>query len=322
MSLVWKTDLVPEAWDAELAALGGHPLQSAMWGDARRSVEGVEDHRWAAFAAGRVVLMARFEVRTMPLGARVAWLPRGPVEAGGEHVADAVRAFHQRLRDHRFVLCIDDRYVDSPAPVRGELLPPAPRTAWIDLTRGKDAVWKAIDQQWRYGVRSAGRAGVVVEQTRAAADSEIFFALCQAISGTKKFELRGSAALLDALLAVGVERAIETRLFVARFQGEIAAGAAVLRSGKSLHYFWGAVDRRFSKQRPGEAVHGAILDWAIEHGLERYDLEGIDQVANPGTYQFKMKMGAVERDLPGRHAYPLNALGRLALAAGRKLGRI
>lgn len=322
MNLTWNFDVPGEEWDRNLAAHGGHPLQSALWGDARRAIDGIEDRRWAAYIEGRLTLMARFESRSIPGVGRVAWLPRGPVStAVGADAAEI--ELRRRLRSAGFILCVDDRYAQANDRRRlGVPLLPRPRTAWVDLTPGRETVWKSIDPQWRYGVRSAGRLGVIVEQSHSPDDATTFFRLCEAISGKKGFDLSGSAELLNALLVSSAGRAVETRLFVARFNGAVAGGAAVLRCGKTLHYFWGAVDRAFSKQRPGEAVHGAILDWALAHDVERYDLEGIDQVANPGTYQFKMKMGATEVDLVGRTAYPLNLRGRLALAVGQRFGRI
>jgi lipid II:glycine glycyltransferase (peptidoglycan interpeptide bridge formation enzyme) len=319
--ITWCTDLPPVQWDAHVAALGGHPLQTALWGEARRAVDGIEDHRWAAFDGDRAVLLARCEVRRIPPFWRVAWLPRGPVWERAAPSPDAFTDFCDRLRSTGFVLCIDDCYQGGGGG-QGVALLPRPRTAWVDLTGGHDAVWKAIDQQWRYGVRSAGRYGIVVEQTSVPADATAFFSLCERVSRRKGFDLPGSAELLQMLLCGSISPDAGAHLFVARFKSAIVGGAAVLRCGQSLHYFWGAVDRAFAKQRPGEAVHGAIIDWALGQGIARYDLEGIDPVQNPGTYRFKMKMGAVAVTLPGRRAYPLRPLGRVMLSVGQRLGRL
>lgn len=318
----WRTDIPAAEWDRHLAVLGGHPLQSALWGDARRAVDGINDQRWMASIDQRVVLLARVEPRTIPVLGRAAWMPRGPVMAPGAEDQAVVEALLRRLASERFLLCIDDPYRPLASPRPAHPLLPTPRTAWIDLAKGRDAVWKATDRQWRYGVRAAERAGVIVQQTRSGSDAEAFFLLCEAVSRRKKFELPGSAALLKALLQRPLAPDVEARLFEARVDARLAAGAVVLRVGSSLHYFWGGVDRAFSKQRVGEAVQGAILEWALDAGITRYDLEGIDPVANPGTYQFKMKMGAEELELPGRRAFPLSMLGHFALAVGRRMGRL
>jgi len=46
--LRWREEKDPVCWDSELARLGGHPLQSALWGDARRQADGIDDRRFVA----------------------------------------------------------------------------------------------------------------------------------------------------------------------------------------------------------------------------------------------------------------------------------
>src|SRR5262249_55174154 len=77
--ILWREEKDRVAWDRELARLGGHPVQSALWGDARRAAEGIEDHRFVAERHSATLLMARMEFRRIPLvGGRVGWIPRGP----------------------------------------------------------------------------------------------------------------------------------------------------------------------------------------------------------------------------------------------------
>ena len=60
-----------------------------------------------------------------------------------------------------------------------------------------------------------------------------------------------------------------------------------------------------------EEVQWAVMEWAIDNGCELYDLEGIDPVNNPGTYQFKKKMGGRVVKLNGLSLTPLTPLGAL-----------
>ncbi len=320
--ITWATDLTADEWDSQLADMHGHPLQSAMWGDARRVIDGIEDHRWAAFSNGRLALMARFEVRPISLIGKAAWMPRGPVESTDPLARRASAELLDRLRSHGYLLCIDDRYVGTAVVGRGTPLLPKPRTVCVNLSAGREAVWKALDPTMRYGVRTAEKGRAVVEQSTDSRDIVAFCALCTHVGKLKDFDPNASESLFQILISGPSNRDVGARLFVARSGQHVTAGAIVLRCGTSLHYFWGAVDRKFSKLRTSEAVQWRVMEWAMDEGIERYDLEGIDPERNPGTYQFKMKMGAVEVDLPGRHAYALTTLGKLVLAAGRRLGRI
>jgi lipid II:glycine glycyltransferase (peptidoglycan interpeptide bridge formation enzyme) len=74
---------------------------------------------------------------------------------------------------------------------------------------------------------------------------------------------------------------------------------------------WGATDRKYSKQRPGEATQWAVIEWALEQGCSLYDLEGIDLEGNPGVYAFKKKMGGEEVVLEAPRLNPLTLRGKL-----------
>lgn len=319
----WTSDFSALEWDRQLALLGGHPLQTALWGDARSAVDGIPNQRWAAAeAAGRIVLMARIEMRRMPAGGRVAWIPKGPATAPSPTLPQVHQEMLDRLRAEGYLVCIEDPYPERfPTASKGRRLLPAPRTILVDLAAGKERLWAGLDSQWRYGVRAAQRAGVAVIRTANPSAISEFYGLCERLSREKRFVLPGSESLMRRLC---VREAADAQavLFLAQYDKRMAAGALVMRCGLRAHYMWGATDRQFAKQRPGEAVHWAVIEWCLENGLRTYDLEGVDPQDNRSTSQFKKKMGGKEVILPGRFAYPLTILGRFAVAAGKALGRL
>jgi len=303
-----------EAWDRMLATLCGHPLQSAVWGVARQQVDGLESIYLLSEQNGAPHGMARVETRRLPLLGKVAWIPRGPVMAGEN--GDALpQSLCRELKRRGFALAIFDHY--RPAESASSV-----HTIWIDLTLGVEGLKKRIDKQWMYGVRRAAREGVEVVRATSADEVSEFFRMCAQISQDKGFELPGSEALMQQLLFSPQTDGEEMQLFLAKYEGRIGAGAFVARSGKHLHYFWGASDRELSRQRVGEAVQWAVIEWGIEQGCSRYDLEGIDPINNPGVYAFKKKMGGEEVALEGKHAVPLTLSGRIAALVGKMMGRL
>ena len=132
------------------------------------------------------------------------------------------------------------------------------------------------------------------------------------LARAKGFRLPASIELMKRLLEPGESGAVEARLFVARHEGRLGAGVFLIRCGSSIHYFWGATDRALSKQRVGEAVQWAAMEWAFTKGCRRYDLEGIDEQHNRGVYEFKKKMGGQEIMLAGLAYHPLSIRGRFA----------
>jgi lipid II:glycine glycyltransferase (peptidoglycan interpeptide bridge formation enzyme) len=190
-----------------------------------------------------------------------------------------------------------------------------PRTIWVELSRGAEELMRGLDPQCRSRIGQAKRKGVSIRS--AASESEVsrFFELCTLVSRTKGFELPGSLALMRRLVGLGRSGDVEVNLLLAHHEGSIAAGVFLMRCGRSLHYIWGASDRDHAKARVGEAVQWAAIEWGLERGCNRYDLEGIDARRNPGVYQFKRKWGGAEVELVGKRLVPLDWRGAVTLPA-------
>jgi len=314
----WTNNLSALEWDRNLAALGGHPLQSALWGEARYIVDGIDDQRLVHYSKdGSIDGLARVETRRLPFIGKIAWIPKGPTLIKKERPTETIPQLRALLATQGYWVCIDDIY-ESVDPVSSVN---KPQTIWLDISLGRGTLLKNLDQQWRYGVRVAERAGVIVEQGTPD-DISPFFSLCEKISKSKGFQLPGSELLMRNLLDFAINGDVFAHLFIARYKGILAAGAFIIRCGRSIHYFWGASDRTFSKERPGEALQWGIIEWALQQGIEKYDLEGIDPLNNPGVAAFKKKMGGAVISLSGKKVYPLNLIGNILVFAGKKLRKI
>jgi lipid II:glycine glycyltransferase (peptidoglycan interpeptide bridge formation enzyme) len=300
----WLADARKSEWDGYLAQLGGHPLQSALWGNARHHVDGIADQRWVLTQDGRVTALLRVEHRRVPGLGFVAWAPRGP--AGNLAESEFGRILND-LKASGCVLVV--LQPNSGAGFNGvRQCEGAYRTIWLNLTRSEDELWRNLDKQWRYGVRRAAREGVISGTTHSDDDIETFFRLCMQVGRLKGFDMPGSLPLMKYLLKEGGP-GVNAQLFVAKLNGEVKAGAFIMRCGTSLHYFWGAVDRTSPKLRAGEAVHWAVIEWGVAQGCSLYDLEGINPRGNPGVYEFKRKMGGEEIFMPGKEYLPFTTLG-------------
>jgi len=312
----WREETDPSVWDRELARLGGHPLQSALWGDARREADGIDDHRFVAEGRSGTLLMARMELRRIPLiGGQVGWIPRGPAGNTSLEIDEAAfRALAPKALA-RPVLIVTDRWHESSSIDWADAR--RPETIWIDLSSGRDRVWHNLDRQWRYGVGKAQRMGVTVERSRSDEDIHQCLVLLDRIGADKKFESPISEGTLRRLLASDPARSVSVHMFVARCEGAFAAVALIFKCGKSVHYLSGGTDRQYSRHRAGEALHWSIIEWAIAAGASLYDLEGIDRLKDPGTFAFKKKMGGREVALTGKHYYALSAIGRAVAAADK-----
>lgn len=322
--ILWREDLSFEEWDKFLAILGGHPLQSALWGAARNKVDGIEDLRWAAFIDGEPVLMCRCELRSIRFLGKVAWLPRGPVAANHPLLPDVHRSFLDKLRHLGFCVCIEDPYSElSMLENDGISLTKKPQTMLMDLSPGRDAVFSKMNKKMRKNIRIAESFKTCVEQTKDPSDVADFYRICSQISEKKMFDFYGSEALMSELLSLTDENSsYRARLFAIRVNGKVAAGYLIIENGRSMHEMWTGSDRSFVDQHLGEATLWGFISWGIDEGLKIHDQEGIDPEGNPGCYFFKKCLGGVEMTLPGKRAFPLSVLGSSAVLAGRLIGKI
>ena len=305
----WREISDALAWDRSLAAFGGHPLQSALWGDARRAVDGIRDHRWIAQRAGTPVGMIRVEERHVPGFGTIGWVPRGPTGEGfaglGGRLPQSLAAI---LAEYGITLLVTDPWTRVPdAGVANAAR--HPRTIWVDLSVGKAQLW-ADRAKLRNGVGRARRSGVTVEISNALGDIEQFFSICSAISVAKRFQLPISLPIMKFLIGKA-NGEVDAHLFVARRQGRIGGGALILRCGRSIHYFCGGTDRQFTRECIGEALQWNVIEWATSHGCTNYDLEGIDPEKNAQVYTFKKQLRGEEITLPGKQYFPLGLRGRV-----------
>jgi len=310
--LEWDKDPPPAEWDHALAALSGHSLQSCLWGDARRAVDGIVQHRWLARRHGEPIWMIRVEERKVLRG-KIAWAPRGPTGRTADMSLSVPPGFDERLRAEGFSLLISDAWVEDPetAQRHAKAARRKPRTIWIDLSVGKDTVFGNLHKHVRNGVRRAAKIGVSVETTCDPGRIGEFVDLCSSISVRKGFELRATSDFVNTLLKDSRDkRDAEAVLFVSLKDGKLGAGLLALRVGQSVHMIFAGTNRDLRQDRVGEACQWGVMEWAITRGCTRYDLEGIDPANNASVYEFKKRLGGEEVTLCGHVHVPLTFLGR------------
>jgi hypothetical protein len=310
-ALEWEKDPPAAEWDHALAELFGHPLQSCLWGDARRDVEGKSQHRWLARRDGEPIWMIRVEER---LGGKIAWAPQGPTGRTAELSLSMPPGFKECLKTEGFSLLISNPWyeiADHPANRCDNATHPKPQTIWLDLSVGQDVIFRNLHKHVRNGVRQAIKAGVSVQTTCDPDRVSEFVDLCSSISARKGFELRFTSAFINNILNESKNsKDVEALLFVSLKDRKLGAGLFILRAGKSVHLIGAGTNRDLRKERVGEACQWGVIEWAIARGCTRYDLEGIDPANNPSVYEFKKRLGGKEVTLLGHRHTPLNVFGR------------
>jgi lipid II:glycine glycyltransferase (peptidoglycan interpeptide bridge formation enzyme) len=77
------------------------------------------------------------------------------------------------------------------------------------------------------------------------------------------------------------------RIFLCRKEGKACAGIIASAIGKIGITLFRATNGAGRKCEAAYLVHWRALEWLKEQGCKGYDLDGINPVTNPGTYQYK-----------------------------------
>lgn len=278
------------------------PYHLLAWREVTREGFGHDAHHLVARDAGGEVVgvLPLFLVRGI-FGSRLVSVPmrdRGGVLATTSAVAARlVAAAIDLARD------LDVRYLELKSPqalaediVRAHDLHVASQwvTTQVDLSRGRDALWKAFDKDAvRWTISRARREGVVVEQVEDEAGVRRFhdlFVRTRLHMGIPPFPL----ALFTSLWRHFVQRDRGQLLLVRRQQDWIGGLLSVWADHETFLPAYAAPQHQFRRLYPSESVFWTSMEWAIEHGFRTYDF-GADSPRQTGLLWFKRKWTGVPR---------------------------
>lgn len=307
------------AWDRDaVRSRHGHVLQSEAWARLRAG-QGWDPEQ---LRIGASLPLALVLWRRLPLGQKIAYVPRGPI-FDHDDPAQLDRALERlaQLARERGAIFLK---VDAEIPVeRADLLEgyarhgyfrsrqevqPVLATFEVDLARDEEAILGAFDKDTRWSVRTAEKRGVRVFEL---SDDEALQAVAglyqetgqraEFITRPTDYYLRVWRALIDAGHAT---------LFGALVEERIAAAAVVFWCGERALYMYGASGEVARKTYAAYALQWHAMRAARARGSRRYDLGGIParpRETDPqyGLYLFKKGFGGQRREFAG--AYDVTA---------------
>lgn len=298
-----------EAFDAFVAAAGGHPCQSWGWGDSERP-RGWEPVRYVLEAAGGEIAGTATAIRKAVLGRwRVMECPWGPVLGSADALVPMLGGLWEAARQGGVVWLRLNPEVEPDGAVETALTAegyrPAARrwhylsTVRLDLRLQPEEILAGMSAHHRRAVRRAERAGVQVSTEGGREDFGAFVRLYEETYRRRGLRPR-SRAELEAVYAVpGL-----LKLFVARVGGNAVHALALYGWGRRLWFAFAGSARGDSAA--GQYVHWAAMRWGRERGYEEYDLGGVPEAeeasgAMGGLLRFKGGFGGRVVRLVGEH---------------------
>lgn len=300
----------PVGWDdAAVRAPNGHVLQSSAWASVR------ETQGWQAefVRIGDPLPVALILWRSLPVGGRIAYVPRGPIAARAD-LATALRclAEHARTRGALF-LKVDPEVTpdDAAEPLRqagfrrAADIQPVLATLELDLGPDADTLLAGLEKDTRWSVRQAEKRGVAVRSGSSDADLRAFYDL-YAITGGRAGFITRTWDYYRLVWRMLIDAGFAT-LRLAEHEGAAVAGSMTWRCGEKELYMYGATSEAGRKCFAAYGLLWRSITDARDSGRRRFDFGGIPaDLANErdtmqGPYRFKKGFGGMPVRYAGAH---------------------
>jgi len=162
----------------------------------------------------------------------------------------------------------------------------------------KEKIWEGYKKNIRRDVRKAQKGGVVIRQGVSTEDVLIFSRLYLASMERNRAMAKYPLQWFESLYEMIIQRGLGT-ITLAEVDNEAIAGAVLIHSQTSTHYFHNGSQYEFLKFCPNELLIHDALEKAIEKKHSCFDFMGSDPLDLP-LLHFKEKWGSQSIDL---HTY-------------------
>ena len=303
-------------------------LQSGAWGDLKARY-GWRTVRLAvgdgSVSRGGVQVLTRTR-RIPPLGPSVglAYVPRGPLAESDADAEVLIEASINEARRHGASLLRIEPIRNVHATILAAMgfkktmaFVQIPRTAVVDLAADDTELLGSFKPKMRYNVRLAARRGVEVERDSGQAGFDAFYEMTTATAARQGFAVHAPSYYRDVAQTFGDDAA----LFIARYEGRALAALMAVAFGPEAVYLYGASSDAERGRMAPHAVQWAAMQWAREHGCQRYDLWGMADPNDPddpmaGVHRFKLGFNPRLVEYPGTYDFPLQRVRSWILTSG------
>ena len=285
-----------------------HVLQSPAWGELK------SQFGWDPVTVISGSIGAQVLFQDLPLGYRIAYIPKGPITTGEyKNVDQTWIAFQKDLdqicRDRKavFLKIEPDTFQDDPSGkslfdgyrLSGHSIQP-PRTILVNLVESEEKILARMKSKTRYNIRLAEKKGVLVRQLN---EIDPFYQLLMNTADRSEFGIHTREYYQEVFDLFHPSGACG--LFLAEYQGQPLASIMVLKSGRRCWYFYGASSNLHRDKMPTYLIQWEAMRWAKLQGCLTYDLWGVPDEDEPvleenflergdglwGVYRFKRGFG-------------------------------
>ncbi|MBN9375927.1 MAG: peptidoglycan bridge formation glycyltransferase FemA/FemB family protein [Cellulomonas sp.] len=306
-----------DAWDADVLAQGGHPLQLWGWGQVK-AAGAWTPYRLRVSDGGSLVGLAQVLVRRLPAPfGRLSYVPRGPVVVGDagpegpeldERRAAVTAAVVAWCREHVGGLGVS---LEPDWPAGSAAVPGARQgtatvlvssTVVLDLTRTPDDLLADMDRSPRHDIRKAARDGMDIRRVETDDDVRAVLGVYRETARRADFALHSDEYYLSVHHELGPRSVL-----VAAYD---EAGAPVcfswcINSTRTSFQLYRGGNAAGRKMRATTPVYWRSVEIAQQDGLARFDFNGL---LNDGISDFKRSLAKHEDAMVGTLDVPFSPM--------------
>jgi lipid II:glycine glycyltransferase (peptidoglycan interpeptide bridge formation enzyme) len=253
---------------------------------------------------GEIVAVAQVRIARIPLvKAGIAYVRWGPLwrrrgrTPQSETFRQAIRALRNEYASKRgLVVRVYPQLFDDEAGGWARVLEDEgyreakegkrDRTLLLDVRGPLESIRRSLRPHWSRYLKVAERSGLEIVQ---GSDDELFGTFVQIYKEmvSRKGFVEPNDINEFRMIQERLPSHLKMKVLLGRANGEVCAGLVCGAMGNRATYLFGATSDAGLQKRGAYLLHWKVIEWLKATGIETYDLNGIDPVANPGTYRFK-----------------------------------
>ncbi|MBX3347825.1 MAG: peptidoglycan bridge formation glycyltransferase FemA/FemB family protein [Nitrospira sp.] len=270
-------------------------------------------------ADARVVAIAQCRIETVPfIGAGIAYVMWGPLWRLRGHRSDekvfrqVIRALHLEYvgkrglllrinpalfeEDHSWALAIlkEEGFLRAKNGKRS-------RTIIMDLSPSMDELYQRLQPHWQRELKVAKKLNLEIVEGVEDELFDRFITIYKDMVARKKF-VEPNDIYEFREIQRGLPADLKMNIMLCRSDEGDCAGVISSAIGSTAIYLFGATSTMGLKRRGSYLVQWKLIQRLKETDVHQYDLNGINPLANPGTYKFKS-------DLAGEKGREVRFLG-------------
>ena len=267
MHLVNKSD-----WDSWLShQMNYHILQTSQWGSLK------ENFGWLSFRIITAEVGAQILFRKLPLGLKIAYIPKGPIGKPSlsfwtqvDELCRTQKAIFLKIEpdlweSEQFNFLEKDPKKFFPS----SSIQPR-QTIVVNLDINEDVLLNRMKQKTRYNTKLAEKKEVCIKESD---DIETFFEIMVSTGNRDNFGIHSKkyyTKVYNQFKASG-----KVLLLLAFYQDQPLAGLIAFYQGYRAWYFYGASNEIERNRMPTYLLQLHAMRWAVLNGCSEYDLWGI-----------------------------------------------